>query len=138
MKKRLQLVALLLALALTAQPVLANSACGQRACGSHPAMDCCPPSSGAHMPMPMGMDCAQSHPAASAAMHCNGDTCCMLSPASPTALSTPILTNPNGSGLLILAAIVHVPAASLAVMRPPGPRLRRSAPRYLLFRDLRI
>lgn len=134
MNKRLQLVALLLSLALSVEPLLADSFCGQRACDNHPAMQCCRPTG--HSSMPMSMDCAQ--PYVSAPTRCAGDDCCMLSPAAAPSLVSPVLLGTNSGGVLVLAAIVHSLAATHTAKRPPGPHIFLPTPRYLLFRVFRI
>jgi hypothetical protein len=135
MKKLLQFVALLLAFCISSQPVLADTACAQRACGSHPSMDCCPPASTA---MSMGMSCGQSHPAATAPMHCIGDICCIVSAPIIPAIPSPRLLSPVAASVQILPATVWIPSNLSAIKPPPNPRPLLPTPRYILFRDFRI
>lgn len=135
MKTLLQFVALLLALSVSAQPVLADTACAQRACGSHPTMDCCPPASTA---MSMGMTCGQSHPAITAPMHCIGDICCIASAPILPGIPAPRLLAPVAPSVQILPAAVSIPSTLSAIKPPPGPRPQLPTPRYILFRDFRI
>ncbi len=138
MKKRLQFVALLLTLTLAAQPVFADNACGQRACGNHPTMDCCPHPNSTAMPMPMGMSCGQSRPVATAPMHCTGQACCMISPATVLAVTASNLSTPVAASITSLPATSWTPVALSATRRPPGPRPILPTARYILFRDFRI
>jgi len=138
MKKRIQFVALLLALTLSAQPVFADNACGHRTCGNHPAMDCCPHPNSTAMTMPMGMSCDQSRPVATAPMHCTGHACCMISPATVPAITASNLSTPISASITILPATPWTPVALSATRPPPGPRPILPTARYILFRDFRI
>ena len=139
MKKWLQVVALLLTLTLSAQPVLADTACGQRSCGSRPTMECCPPPTAVSMPaMPMGMTCGQPQPMANGPMHCAGSTCCMLSPATVPAITTSNLPTPIAARFTTLPTTWGTSATLSAIKRPPGPRQVLPTARYILFRDFRI
>jgi len=141
MKKLLQFVALFLTLTVSAQPVLADSPCTQRGCGTLPTMACCPPTSRAaqSMPaMPMDMTCGQSRPGASPPMHCGGDACCMVSAAIVPAIAAPTLTISTASCVSILPASLRMPPTVRETPPPPGPRPILPTARYILFRDFRI
>jgi hypothetical protein len=141
MKKLLQFVALFLTLTVSAQPVLADSPCTQRGCGTLPTMACCPPISRAaqSMPaMPMDMTCGQSRPGASPPMHCGGHACCMVSAAIVPAIATASLSTPTACCASILPASLHILPTVSAAKRPPGPGTVPTTARYILYRDFRI
>ena len=135
MKKLLQFVALLLSLTLSAQPVLADTACAERACGSLPTMDCCPPAGSS---LQMGMACGHSHPATTAPMHCIGDICCVSSAPTLPGIPAPRLLAPAAVTISSLPAAVWIPSTLSALKPPPTPRPLLPTPRYILFRDFRI
>ncbi|MES2390585.1 MAG: hypothetical protein V4555_03015 [Acidobacteriota bacterium] len=134
MKRLLQIVALVMAVSLTAGPVLAASGCGASACGQR-TMVCCRHNQGmAAMVMAMG-DCADDA-AMMAAWQCPGGCCATV--ARPVAPLPVAVTAPIGR-MMAAATVAWRDALRLPVAAPPPGRIavpRRA--RYLLFRDLRI
>ncbi|MGD0891177.1 MAG: hypothetical protein ABR923_06560 [Terracidiphilus sp.] len=130
-KRFLQIVAVLVAALLCAQPALAGLNCTMGAPASIP----CAPDCGMAMSQ-MGMDCQT--PLQVAGTGCFQNCCQQGLPQVVAQLTAGAKPKASGTKILLMTPTV-APAAEMAlVVTPPGDIVSGTPPRYILFRAFRI
>jgi hypothetical protein len=141
MKKVLQFVALVLALCVSAQPVLAEGACAQQVCGNQRMMKCCHPAGGMQMAasamqMPMGQ--SETGRTAVVPRQCSEDSCYAASAEIVPTIPATSASGVVGDGASVVWAAWLTPRFWATAKRLPGVQVRSPTARYILFRDFRI